>query len=124
MSSKGGIVIENNVLKLKKLLESKDKEKIKEILNEILDLRIDQIEYDTNLQLSNISEYEFELIKIKAILETDDEVEMYLKMIKNTVISANINNENVSTNIDNFRLKNNGIVSSPLSYFNICTKIH
>ena len=90
MSSKGGIVIENNVLKLKKLLESKDKEKIKEILNEILDLRIDQIEYDTNLQLSNISEYEFELIKIKAILETDDEVEMYLKMIKNTKIKESI----------------------------------
>ena len=53
-------------------------------------MRIDQIEYDTNLQLSNISEYEFELIKIKAILETDDEVEMYLKMIKNTKIKESI----------------------------------
>ena len=53
-------------------------------------MRIEQIEYDTNLQLSNISEYEFELIKIKAILETDDEIEMYLKMIKNTKIKESI----------------------------------
>lgn len=53
-------------------------------------MRIDQIEYDTNLQLSNISEYEFELIKIKAILENDDEIEMYLKMIKNTKIKESI----------------------------------
>ena len=90
MSSKGGIIIENNVLKLKKLVESEDKVIMKKILNDILDLRIKQIEYDTNLQLSNISEYEFELVKVKAILETDDEVEMYLKMIKNTKIKESI----------------------------------
>ena len=90
MSSKGGIIIENNVLKLKKLLQSEDKEIIKDILNDILDLRIEKIEYDINLQLNNISEYEFELIKVKAILENDDEIEMYLKMIKNTKIKESI----------------------------------
>ena len=90
MSSKGGVFIENNVLKLKKLLQSQDKTIIKEILNNILDLRIEQIEYDTNLQLSNISEYEFELLKIKAILENDDQIEMYLKMVKNTKIKESI----------------------------------
>ena len=37
-----------------------------------------------------MSEYEFELIKVNAILETDEEVEMYLKMIKNTWVKESI----------------------------------
>ena len=37
-----------------------------------------------------MSEYEFELIKVNAILETDEEVEMYLKMIKNNKIKESI----------------------------------
>lgn len=37
-----------------------------------------------------MSEYEFELIKLKAILETEEEVEMYLKMIKNTRVKESI----------------------------------
>jgi len=90
LSSKGGSIIENNVIKLKKLVESEDKTIIKKIFNDVLDLNIDEIEYDKNIQLSNISEYEFELVKIKAILETDEEVEMYLKMIKNTKIKESI----------------------------------
>ena len=84
LNSKGGIIIENKVLKLKKLVESDEKEILKNILNNVLDLRLKEIKYDKNLQLSNISEYEFELIKVKAILETDEEAEMYLKMVKNT----------------------------------------
>lgn len=90
LSSKGGIIIENKVLKLKKLIESENKEIIKQILNNVLELGIKEINYDKNLQLSNISEYEFELIKVKAILESNDEVEMYLKMIKNTKIKESI----------------------------------
>ena len=62
MSSKGGIIIESKVLKLKKLVESDDKEIIKKILNDMLDLNIDEIKYDKNIQLNNMSEYEFELI--------------------------------------------------------------
>lgn len=43
------------------------------------------------MQLSNVSEYEFELVKCKAIFdEADREVEMYLKMIKNTKIKESI----------------------------------
>ena len=90
LNQKGGIIIENKVLKLKQLVESENKKLIKEILNNVLDLGIKEIEYDKNLQLSNISEYEFELVKVKAILETDEEVEMYLKMIKNTKIKESI----------------------------------
>ena len=37
-----------------------------------------------------MSEYEFELVKVNAILQTDEEVEMYLKMIKNTKIKESI----------------------------------
>lgn len=90
LNSKGGIIIENSVSKLKKLIESENNDKLKKILNDVLDLRLKEIKYDKNIQLSNISEYEFELIKVKAILETDEEVEMYLKMIKNTRIKESI----------------------------------
>lgn len=90
LNSKGGIIIENTVLKLKKLIESEDNVILKEIFNGVLGLGLKEIKYDQNLQLSNISEYEFELVKVKAILETDEEVEMYLKMIKNTRIKESI----------------------------------
>jgi len=90
LNQKGGIIIENKVLKLKELIESEEKSFFISILNDVLKLRIKEIKYDKNIQLSNISEYEFELIKIKAILETDEEIEMYLKMIKNTRIKESI----------------------------------
>ena len=90
MNSKGGITIENKVLKLKKLIENEDNRIIKQILDDVLKLGIKEIKYDNNLQLSNISEYEFELVKVKVILETNEEVEMYLKMIKNTRIKESI----------------------------------
>jgi len=90
LNSKGGIIIENKVLKLKKLIENEDNHIIKKILDDVLKLGIKEIKYDNNLQLSNISEYEFELVKVKVILETNEEVEMYLKMIKNTRIKESI----------------------------------
>ena len=90
LSSKGGIIIENKVLKLKKLIESEDNKILKQILNDILKLNIKEIKYNKNIQLSNISEYEFELVKVNAILESGEDVEMYLKMIKNTRIKESI----------------------------------
>lgn len=90
LNSKGGIIIENTVLNLKKLVESDEKVILKEVLNNVLNLGLKEIKYDQNLQLSNISEYEFELIKVKAILETDEEVEMYLKMVKSTRVKESI----------------------------------
>lgn len=56
----------------------------------MLKLNIKKIKYDKNIKLSNISEYEFELIKVKAIMETNEEVEMYLKMIKNKRVKESI----------------------------------
>lgn len=90
LNSKGGIIIEKTVVNLKKLTESEDRTILKDVLNNILELEIKEIQYDKNVQLNNISEYEFELIKVKAILEKDEEVEMYLKMIKNTRIKESI----------------------------------
>ena len=90
LNSKGGIIIEKAVINLKKLTESEDRTILKDVLNNILELEIKEIRYDKNVQLNNISEYEFELIKVKVILEKDEEVEMYLKMIKNTRIKESI----------------------------------
>ena len=53
-------------------------------------MNIKEIKYNKNIQLSNISEYEFELVKVNAILESGEDVEMYLKMIKNTRIKESI----------------------------------
>ena len=90
MCSKGGINIENKVLKLKQLVESEENKILKQIFNDILKLNIKEIKYNKNIQLSNISEYEFELVKVNAILESGEDVEMYLKMIKNTRIKESI----------------------------------
>ena len=90
LCSKGGLIIENKVLKLKQLVESEDNKILKQIFNDILKLNIKEIKYNKNIQLSNISEYEFELVKVNAILESGEDVEMYLKMIKNTRIKESI----------------------------------
>lgn len=90
MNPKGGVIIENKVSKLKELIESEDNTILQKILNDILKLEIKEIKYDKNIQLSNISEYEFELIKINIILKSEEVVEAYLKMIKNTRIKESI----------------------------------
>ena len=89
-SKKGGIIIEKKVEKLKILIESEEKILLKQIFTDILKLEIKEINYNKNIHLKNISEYEFELVKINAILENNEEVEMYLKMIKNTRIKESI----------------------------------
>lgn len=71
-------------------MNSEDKEIFKDVLNQLVDLEIKEIKYDKNLQLSNASEYEFELVKCKITLEENKEVEMYLKMIKNNKIKESI----------------------------------
>lgn len=90
MCSKGGINIENKVLKLKQLVESEDNKILKQIFNDILKLNIKEIKYNKNIQLSNISEYEFELVKVRAILSSGEELEMYLKIIKNSKLKESI----------------------------------
>ena len=71
-------------------MNNNDKEIFKDVLNQELGLGIKEIKYDKNLQLSNASEYEFELVKSKIILEDNKDVEMYLKMVKNNKIKESI----------------------------------
>ena len=61
-------------------MNSEDKNIFKNVLNQVVNLKIKEIEYDKNLQLS----------KGKIILEDDKEVEMYLKIIKNNKIKESI----------------------------------
>lgn len=63
---------------------------MQEILNNVLHLEIEKIIYDKNIKLDNISEYEFELLKVKAILSTNEKIEMYLRMVKKSKIKESI----------------------------------
>ena len=54
--NRGGISIENKVLKLKQLVNCEDKKIMQDIIGNILSLEIKEIKYDKNMQLSNISE--------------------------------------------------------------------
>lgn len=88
---KGGIFIENKELsKIKELIESSDNTILIKMLNKVLHLNIEKIKYDKNVQLSNISEYEFELLKVNSILSTKENVEMYLRMVKKSKIKESI----------------------------------
>lgn len=60
------------------------------MFNKVLHLNIEKIKYDKNVQLSNISEYEFELLKVNSILSTKENVEMYLRMVKKSKIKESI----------------------------------
>lgn len=88
---KGGIFIENKELsKIKELIESSDNTILIKMFNKVLHLNIEKIKYDKNVQLSNISEYEFELLKVNSILSTKENVEMYLRMVKKSKIKESI----------------------------------
>ncbi len=75
---------------LKKLLKDEERNILKEILKDVLQLEITEIEYEKNIKLNDISEYEFELVKAKITLSTQEEIEMYLKMIKKGKIKESI----------------------------------
>ena len=59
-------------------------------MSDILKLNIKDIKYDKDVQLNDISEYEFKLVKVKTTLETEEEVEMYLKMVNSVRIKESI----------------------------------
>lgn len=84
------IIIENNkVEELKNIIEKSDSQLV-ELLRKILHLQIEKIKVEKKLQLKNITEYEFEVIKTKIKLEDGKEFEMYLKPIKNSRIKESI----------------------------------
>ena len=84
------IIIENKkVEELENIIE-KSKDQLINILKNTLYIKIDEIIIEKRLQLKNISEYEFEVIKTKAKLEGGKELEIYLKPIKSSRIKESI----------------------------------
>lgn len=75
---------------IKQLLKNEEKEILKNLLSNVLDFKIKNIQYEKNIQLSDISEYEFELVKSIITLENEEKIEMYLRMVKNTKIKESI----------------------------------
>ena len=82
-------MINKKVNLLKQLLQDKEKEILKDLLSNVLNFEIKNIKYDKNIQLSDISEYEFELVKAIITLETE-EIEIYLRVVKNSKIKESI----------------------------------
>jgi len=84
------INIEKNSLENLKTLLKTDSKQIVNILREVLNIDIQEIFFDKQIGLNGISEYRFEVLKGKAILEDKKEIEIYLKPIKNSRIKESI----------------------------------
>ena len=84
------IIIENNKVEKFENIIKKSNKQLLEILREILHMPIDSITIEKRIQLKNISEYEFEMIKTNAKLEDGKEIEIYFKPIKNSRIKESI----------------------------------
>ena len=84
------VIIENNKVKELETIIKKSDRQLVDILRKILNIQVDKIIIEKRLKLKNISEYEFEVIKTKAKLENDNEVEIYFKPIKNSRIKESI----------------------------------
>ena len=63
---------------------------MKDLLNEIINTTIEKISFQDVLKLSNMSEYEFNVIKTKIFLENKTENEVYFKIVKNSRIKESI----------------------------------
>lgn len=46
--------------------------------------------FEKTLKLKNMSEYNFEVFKLKVVLQSKEEIEMYLKLVKKTKIKESI----------------------------------
>ena len=80
------INIEKSKLENLKTLIEKNNKQLVNILNEIINTQIEKMIFDKKICLNNISEYKFEVIKVKSILENQKEIEMYLTWVKNSKI--------------------------------------
>lgn len=83
-------MINEKVNLLRQLAQNEEKEILKNLLSNVLNLKIEDIQYDKNIKLNDVSEYEFELVKIMITLETHEKIEIYLRMVKNTKIKESI----------------------------------
>ena len=46
--------------------------------------------FEKTLKLKNMSEYNFEVFKLKVVLQSKEEIEMYLKLVKKTKIKESV----------------------------------
>lgn len=83
-------MIDEKVNLLRKLVQNSEKEVLKNLLSNVLNLKIEDIQYQNDIQLNDISEYEFKLIKVIITLQTSEKIEMYLRMVKNSRIKESI----------------------------------
>lgn len=84
-------MINEKVNMLKQLAQNVEKNILKDLLSNVLKLEIEDIQYEKNVQLSYISEYEFDLVKVIIKLKKQkEEIEMYLKMVKSSKIKESI----------------------------------
>lgn len=83
-------MIKNKSTILKQLVESEEKNILKDIISNILKLEIEDIEYNKKVKLNNLSGYDFELVKLNAKLIKEQKLEIYLKMVKKTKIKESI----------------------------------
>lgn len=83
-------MINKKVNLLTKLVKNEEKEVLKNLLSNVLNLNIEDIQYENNIHLNDISEYEFELVKVIITLKTNEKMEMYLRMVKNSKIKESI----------------------------------
>lgn len=83
-------MINEKVNLLTKLVKNEEKEVLKNLLSNVLNLNIEDIQYENNIHLNDISEYEFELVKVIITLKTNEKMEMYLRMVKNSKIKESI----------------------------------
>ena len=83
-------MINKTVNLIEQLLKNEEKEILKNLLSNVLNFEIKDIKYEKNIQLNDISEYEFELVKAIITLNTDEQIEMYLRMVKNSKIKESI----------------------------------
>ena len=63
---------------------------IKDLVSEVLELKVENIEYECLKKFETISEYEFSLVKTKCDLGMEDKVEIYFKIIKNDKIKESL----------------------------------
>lgn len=75
------------------LEEKKNNEPIKELFSNILKLNIKDLEFDKIIKMDNISDYKFDIAKLKAIIEKDrniGETKIYAKKIRYDRIKESI----------------------------------
>lgn len=63
---------------------------LKELLNKILDINIEELKIDGIEKYNNILEYNFQLLKIDVILKNKTKMQMFLKIIKKGRVKESI----------------------------------